>query len=156
MCNKQTLLNFILDVQCEWMIFTHTEMHGARSVNFLYRGRRRISFPLSWSHSPSIATVRWIQLEIDEIIETNYRTPAASFSPATCSARCRPANVQRFGPKLFELEHSKPIFNQVHDILTVYHQYSYLHNSSSTFKILKLHIPMSSNLCLTLSSRKET
>ena len=70
------------------------------------------------------------------------------------SARCRPANEQVLQQEFFELEHSKPLFNQ-HGILTLYNQYSY-HITLSTFKLLKLHIPISLYSYFTLSCRRET
>ena len=70
------------------------------------------------------------------------------------TARCRPRNEQYLGQEFFELEHSKPLFNQ-HDILTVYSQYNY-HILLTTSKILKLHVPISLYSSFKRSSRKET
>ena len=70
------------------------------------------------------------------------------------TARCRPRNEQYLGQEFFELEHSKPLFNQ-HDILTVYSQYNY-HILLTTSKILKLHVPISLYSSFKRSNRKET
>ena len=70
------------------------------------------------------------------------------------SARCRPRSEQLLGQEFYELEHSKPLFNQ-HNILTVFNQYNY-HMLLTTSKILKLHVPISLHSCFTPSSRKST
>ena len=70
------------------------------------------------------------------------------------SVRTRPMQEQILGQEFYELEHSKPLFNE-QDILTLYNLYNY-HMLQITFKILKLRIPMPLFSCFSLSSRKET
>ena len=70
------------------------------------------------------------------------------------SVRTRPVQEQTLGQEFFELEHSKPLFNQ-RDIFTVYNLYNY-HMLLITFKLLKLRIPISLFSCFCISSRKET
>ncbi len=70
------------------------------------------------------------------------------------SVRTRPVQEQTLGQEFYELEHSKPLFNQ-QDILTVYNLYNY-HVLLITFKVLKLRIPISLFSCFSLSIRKET
>ncbi len=70
------------------------------------------------------------------------------------SARSRSTGEQILGHEFYELEHSKPLFNQL-GILNVYNQYNY-HTLLATFKILKLHVPISLFFLFTISDRKET
>ena len=55
------------------------------------------------------------------------------------SLRTRPVQEQILGREFYELEHSKPLFNQ-QDILKVFNSYNY-HVLLITFKLLKLKSP---------------
>ena len=70
------------------------------------------------------------------------------------SVRARPVQEQILGREFYELEHSKPLFNE-QDVLTVHNLYNY-HVLLITFKLLKLRVPISLFSCFTISSRKET
>ena len=70
------------------------------------------------------------------------------------TARTRSKDSQKLGPKFFELEHTKPLFNN-HDLFTVHNLYNY-HIVLSLNKLLKFHSPISLNSLFTLSKRKET
>ena len=73
----------------------------------------------------------------------------------TC-ARTRPLEHQKLSSKIFEREHTKPLFSK-HLLLTVHNLYSY-HCCNELFKVLKYHTPISLFELFNLSKRpgKET
>ena len=71
----------------------------------------------------------------------------------TC-AKVRPLGQQKLGTKFFELEHTKPLFNN-NSILTVFNLYKY-HCVLETYKILKMRTPIAIFQCFSISARKET
>ena len=71
----------------------------------------------------------------------------------TC-ARTRKYDEQALGSSFFQLEHSKPLFQQ-NKILAFKNLYTY-HTFMEVFKILKLKCPMSLHEQFQFSSRKET
>ena len=70
----------------------------------------------------------------------------------TC-ARTRPKESQILGKEFYELEHSKPLFND-NNLLTVFNLYKY-HCQLEMFKIMKLSSPISLFSIFKVSHRRE-
>ena len=70
------------------------------------------------------------------------------------AARTRSKDSQKLGPKFFELERTKPLFNN-NDLFTVHNLYNY-HILLCINKLLKFHSPISLHSLFNVSKRKET
>ena len=68
----------------------------------------------------------------------------------TC-ARARAFGEQKLGPKFFEKEHTKALFNK-HSLMTIHNLYFY-HCSNDIYKILKFRTPISLHSMFKLSNR---